>query len=526
MKKTNLMFAAFLFVAVCVGFASCDDDSASSTVTAGDFVDLGLSVKWASCNVGASLPEGYGDFYTYDEAMTSFEGLKKTKYHTSGLYLGIVGFNNSLYQYTYDSYDFRLLRSASKSAFQGFVNGLKIDDGTTLYYAVDEAVSKLENSVFPDDLTKVAIVTFTDGLDVGSVEYADKHESVSAVSQHLKSARVNGKSVDAYAIGLRGNDVTNISRFRENLTALSSSASNAMEVSDMSEVNAKFQEIANSLYNETKTLSVTIVTPGLTNGQKLRFTFDGNLSSATSSECYMEGVWDRTNNRLTSVTYVGMKSGSGSSVSLTKTESIFYAFTLEDVVRTDGNDFAMSKVQMWLEDGGLWAKNSEFDPEDSEDPVVEQKSAVIMLVLDCSSSLGTTGLSQIKTAANNFISTLASSVGNSSSSEGEVSTIYVSNGNTSRLPTKAEMQELIDNCSWDYGTSGYIVTGPNGNSIFLPAAGYRYGSDVYRVQDSGFYWSATEYDSDDANYLYFDSSEVRMNSSDRCCGFSVRLVQN
>lgn len=229
------------------------------------------------------------------------------------------------------------------------------------------------------------------------------------------------------------------------------------------------------------------------------------------------------------VTYVGMKSGSGSSVSLTKTESIFYAFTLEDVVRNDGNDFAMSKVQMWLEDGGSWAKNSEFDPGDSEDPVVEQKSAVIMLVLDCSSSLGTTGLSQIKTAANNFISTLASSVGNSSSSEGEVSTIYVSNGNSSRLPTEAEMQELIDNCSWGLGynyngTSGYIVTGPNGNSIFLPAAGNRYGN-VFSVQNFGHYWSSPPYDSDDAWNLYFDSSEVYMYSLDRCYGLSVRLVQ-
>lgn len=226
-----------------------------------------------------------------------------------------------------------------------------------------------------------------------------------------------------------------------------------------------------------------------------------------------------------------MKSGSGSSVSLTKKESIFYAFTLEDVVRTDGNDFAMSKVQMWLEDGGSWAKNSEFDPEDSEDPVVEQKSAVIMLVLDCSSSLGTTGLSQIKTAANNFISTLASSVGNSSSSEGEVSTIYVSNGNSSRLPTKAEMQELIDNCSWkevDYkGTEGYIVTGPNGNSIFLPAAGRSYCSGgVGPVGMYGYYWSSTPDGSGYAWGLFFNNpGGVYMYDYDRCDGLSVRLVQ-
>ena len=45
----------------------------------------------------------------------------------------------------------------------------------------------------------------------------------------------------------------------------------------------------------------------------------------------------------------------------------------------------------------------------------------------------------------------------------------------SRLPTKEQLDELIDKCKWTWKSSkkGYIVVGPNGNSIFLPAAGYR-----------------------------------------------------
>ena len=42
-------------------------------------------------------------------------------------------------------------------------------------------------------------------------------------------------------------------------------------------------------------------------------------------------------------------------------------------------------------------------------------------------------------------------------------------------------------------------------AVFLPAAGYRYGSDVYRVQNTGYYWSATENYSDFAYYLNFSS---------------------
>ncbi|MCD8303544.1 MAG: hypothetical protein LUC86_01770, partial [Prevotellaceae bacterium] len=56
-------------------------------------------------------------------------------------------------------------------------------------------------------------------------------------------------------------------------------------------------------------------------------------------------------------------------------------------------------------------------------------------------------------------------------------------GGTWRLPTADEIDELIDKCDWEWttrgGHAGYKVTGPNGNSIFLPAAGWRYGTSLY-----------------------------------------------
>lgn len=58
-----------------------------------------------------------------------------------------------------------------------------------------------------------------------------------------------------------------------------------------------------------------------------------------------------------------------------------------------------------------------------------------------------------------------------------------------RVPTKEDFQELIDNCVWDYERSGYNVTGPNGNSIYLPAI---YGAyDGNSASKSGTYWSST-----------------------------------
>ena len=96
-----------------------------------------------------------------------------------------------------------------------------------------------------------------------------------------------------------------------------------------------------------------------------------------------------------------------------------------------------------------------------------------------------------------------------------------------RLPTKEQLEELKNSCRWTWTGSGYRVTGPNGNSIVLPAAGIRgCNGGVGSVGSSGGYWSSTPYDSDLAWHLYFNSGEVDMYYYYRCYGQSVRLVQN
>ena len=103
-------------------------------------------------------------------------------------------------------------------------------------------------------------------------------------------------------------------------------------------------------------------------------------------------------------------------------------------------------------------------------------------------------------------------------------------GGTWRLPTKAELEELKNKCTWRWTTQnnvkGYKVTGPNGNSIFLPAAGYRYGSSLYSAGERGDYWSSmpNESYSYDACRLYFDSGNQRVRWSRRDLGLSVRSV--
>ena len=63
-------------------------------------------------------------------------------------------------------------------------------------------------------------------------------------------------------------------------------------------------------------------------------------------------------------------------------------------------------------------------------------------------------------------------------------------------------------------------------AVFLPASGHRGGSNVYYVQYYGYYWSATEYYSDIAYYLFFRSVGAYMGSLHRHNGLSVRLVKD
>ena len=107
---------------------------------------------------------------------------------------------------------------------------------------------------------------------------------------------------------------------------------------------------------------------------------------------------------------------------------------------------------------------------------------------------------------------------------------HVKWGGAWRMPTLEEQRELQDNCTWTWtkvnGVNGYTVTGPNGNSIFLPAAGYRYNSALLTAGSHGIFWSSSLYAdiSVTANDMGFISNYVGCGDFDRCGGLSVRPV--
>lgn len=100
-----------------------------------------------------------------------------------------------------------------------------------------------------------------------------------------------------------------------------------------------------------------------------------------------------------------------------------------------------------------------------------------------------------------------------------------------RLPTKAEFDELLENCTWTWtsqgGHNGYRVKSKkNGGSIFLPAGGLRYSDGLIDAGEGGYFWSSTPRESDTQNayYLSFYSSNHSTNCYYRYFGRTVRPV--
>lgn len=105
-----------------------------------------------------------------------------------------------------------------------------------------------------------------------------------------------------------------------------------------------------------------------------------------------------------------------------------------------------------------------------------------------------------------------------------------------RLPTKDEILELYNECQWSEdeknGVKGMTITGPNGNSIFLPAAGICIDKKFENVGIMGYYWNGNmnsfydDYDYDTDDYLqvpyFYDNAINRHFNSD---GRSIRPVQ-
>lgn len=351
-------------------------------------------------------------------------------------YIGIVGFNDQL-----NTSDIGILSPATASQYKSFVNNnLPKRDGTILYYAVDNALDMLENANIESPLKSVNVITFTDGLDQGSLMLTDKYSSsadyLNALGERIATTRIEDLPVNSYSVGLRGSDVSNVTLFKQNLQRLASSEEKAFEVSSISDLRYKFQDIANQIISVSTRQTMSVRVPGVDNGTRMRFVFDGK--SAANSELYIEGTFDLQDRSLHDVTYQGIKATSGKTVQGTQ-DGIFVTYTFTGMRRDAGTSLIPTssvKHYYMYPSSTSWQANSEFTPTGNTQRNVSHSGTSIMLVLDCSSSLGS-DFSRMQQYANEFIDLIASNA-----EPFELLT-------PKNVKAQLDEDELVVNVSWD-----------------------------------------------------------------------------
>lgn len=126
---------------------------------------------------------------------------------------------------------------------------------------------------------------------------------------------------------------------------------------------------------------------------------------------------------------------------------------------------------------------------------------------------------------------VSGTVDNKTELDPEDDAAYVNWGASWRMPTSEQMNELMTTCTWTWttqnGVKGSLIIGPNGNTLFLPAAGSRINDYSSQVGSAGFYWSRMLSNGDAyAKNMTCSSAAPGNGCSDqsRWSGFSVRAV--
>ena len=470
-----------------------------------EYVDLGLpsGIKWATCNVGATSPEDYGDYFAWGETEP------KTTY------------NWSTYKYCNGS-------SATMTKYCTDSERGTVDNKTELELEDDAAhVNWGGNWRMPTKAECQELKNTNNCTWEWTTQNGVKGYKVTSV--------VNGNSIFLPAAGSRSDDYLGGAGagsygYYWSSSLYTSGSYNAIDVS----------------FNSSNVERV-LISSGRYIGQSVRAVYDSSTPAPTPIVCTVTVSATEGGTVETSATEVE----EGATVTLTATPNAGYEFVNWSVngeevstenpytaTVTANTEFVANfepdpyngheYVDLGLPSGLKWATcnvgaNSpeeygdyfawgETEPKDNYSWSTYKycnSSSTTMTKYCTSSSYGT--------------------VDNKTVLELEDDAAYVNWGGSWRMPTRAEYAELRSNCRWEWttqnGVKGYKVTSVvNGNSIFLPAAGYRYDDNLRNAGSSGNYWSSSLYSSLFVYKVYFYSSDVVWNNDFRYYGHSVRAV--
>ena len=486
----------------------------TKTITIGDAIDLGLSVKWASWNVGADSPEGYGGYYAWGETE------EKGNYDWS--------------TYEWGSYDY-----VTKYCT---ISGCGIVDNKTTLEPEDDVAHILWGDGWrmptSDELSELYSecsfewdtvngvkgykVTGPNGNSIfcpaaGSINGTKLHrsgEGGSYWSSTLWDFEENCASAFIFNFGNTwgGWDVRVRYLGRSVRPVYGAPKSNvSVTTGDATDISAVGATLGGIVSNSYKSLTCGII---YGTSSALSSTSGTMMSTTSSGEFSIEvtGLSPNTTYYYCGYVVVGDKYKYGD----------VRSFTTEAISITAGDAIDLGLSVKWAscnvgadspEEYGDYYAWGETEEKNNYDCSTYKWSSNYYLTKYCFDPLY--GVFDNKTCL-----------------EPEDDVAHVKRGDGWRMPTAKESFELAKKCVWSRisvnGVNGYLVTGPNGNSIFLPAAGFRYGTELRDEGKYGYYWTSSLYDvSPDYAWCHYGADYLEYyldHHRERCYGLTVRPV--
>ena len=513
MKTKNVWMFLLLLATCLVGssvFCSCSKDDVEETH---EFVDLGLpsGTLWATCNVGANSPEEYGDYFAWAEtepkvyySLSTYKyckGNMHTKYYTTGSYGSIVD-NKTELEAMDDAATVNWGCDWQMPSYEQFEELINSSYTTTTWTTMNGKYGRKITSKSNGNSIFLPAVGYCDeaSLDcVGDIGYYWSRSLGTSVSD------INSYCLIFYSSDIR---TTNFCRYW------------GYSVRPV-RVNVQTIELNHTelpvVMSESTQLSATVLPENATNKTV---------------------VWTSSNTDIASVDETGKVTAVAGGICTiicsttdgTGVKAECKLIVLENISNTiDGREY----VDLGLPSGTLWATcnvgaNSPGEYGDYFDwGETKPKSTYDWSIYKYCNG---TGDSMTKYCTSSSDGTVDNK--NELESSNDAATVIW--GRDWQMPSEEQCEELINSSytttTWttmngEYGRK--ITSMSNGNSIFLPAAGYRGGTSLNNAGSDGYYWSrslCTGYN----NYacsLHFDSSDINAYDYRRCYGRSVRPVR-